>query len=145
MCRRSIGLAAFTLITLLTSTLLLFGTTSAATFPKTNIRLAHTGVPGIPFHEGAERFAQLVKERTGGAVTVQIFPASQLGSEKDFVEQVKMGVIEMATTGPMNIAVYDGWGPAGVLTMPYIIKGDTEEELARKLVKLARSPLPLKI
>jgi tripartite ATP-independent transporter DctP family solute receptor len=41
----------------------------------------------------------------------------------------------------MNIAVYDGWGPAGVLAMPYIIKGDTEEEMARKLVKLTRSPL----
>ena len=117
------------------------GMASAGTFPKTNIRFAHTGVPGIPFHEGVEKFAQLVKERTGGAVTVQIFPASQLGSEKDFVEQVKTGVIEMALTGPMNIAVYDGWGPAGVLAMPYIIKGDTEEDMARKLVRLTRSPL----
>lgn len=114
---------------------------AAGTFAKTNIRFAHTGVPGIPFHEGVERFAQLVKERTGDAVTVQIFPASQLGSEKDFVEQVKTGVIEMALTGPMNIAVYDGWGPAGVLAMPYILQGRTEEELARKLVKLTRGPL----
>jgi tripartite ATP-independent transporter DctP family solute receptor len=47
----------------------------------------------------------------------------------------------MALTGPMNIAVYDGWGPAGVLAMPYILQGRTEEELARKLVKLTRSPL----
>jgi tripartite ATP-independent transporter DctP family solute receptor len=54
---------------------------------------------------------------------------------------VKTGVIEMALTGPMNIAVYDGWGPAGVLAMPYIIQGNTEEEMARKLVKLTRSPL----
>jgi tripartite ATP-independent transporter DctP family solute receptor len=127
--------------TLFTLTLIACGTASAATFPKTNIRFAHTGVPGIPFHEGVERFAQLLKERTGGAVTVQIFPASQLGSEKDFVEQVKTGVIEMALTGPMNIAVYDGWGPVGVLAMPYIIQGNTEEELGRKLVKLTRSPL----
>ena len=141
MRRRSIGLAAFALIALLTSTRFFFGIASAASFPKTTIRFAHTGVPGIPFHEGVERFAQLVKERTDGAVTVQIFPASQLGSEKDFVEQVKTGVIEMALTGPMNIAVYDGWGPAGVLAMPYIIQGTTEEELARKLVRLTRSPL----
>jgi len=117
------------------------GTTWAGTFPKVNIKFAHTGVPGIPFHEGVEKFAQLVKERTGGAVTVQIFPASQLGSEKDFVEQVKTGVIEMALTGPMNIAVYDGWGPIGVLAMPYILKGNTEEELAKRLVRLARGPL----
>ena len=141
MRRCSIVLPTFTLVTFLTLTLLSFGITSAATFPKTTIRFAHTGVPGIPFHEGVERFAQLVKERTDGAVTVQIFPASQLGSEKDFVEQVKTGVIEMALTGPMNIAVYDGWGPVGVLAMPYIIQGNTEEELARKLVRLTRSPL----
>jgi len=145
MRRRSVGLPASTLtIALLALVLLPFGMASAGTFSKTNIRFAHTGVPGIPFHEGVERFAQLLKERTGDAVTVQIFPASQLGSEKDFVEQVKTGVIEMALTGPMNIAVYDGWGPVGVLAMPYIIKGDTEEELARKLVRLTRSPLFVK-
>ena len=138
MRKRSVGLAVLTLVAAIG---LLVGHGSAGTFPKTNIRFAHTGVAGIPFHEGVERFAQLVKERTGGAVTVQIFPASQLGSEKDFVEQVKTGVIEMALTGPMNIAVYDGWGPAGVLAMPYILQGKSEEELARKLVKLTRSPL----
>jgi len=138
MRKRSVGLLVLTLVAAVG---LLGGHAAAATFPKTNIRFAHTGVAGIPFHEGVERFAQLVKERTGGAVTVQIFPASQLGSEKDFVEQVKTGVIEMALTGPMNIAVYDGWGPAGVLAMPYILQGRSEEELARKLVKLTRSPL----
>jgi tripartite ATP-independent transporter DctP family solute receptor len=136
--KHTLGTAIVAVIVLALSTL---HPAAAGTFPKTNIRFAHTGVPGIPFHEGVERFAQLVKERTGGAVTVQIFPASQLGSEKDFVEQVKTGVIEMALTGPMNIAVYDGWGPAGVLAMPYILQGRTEEELARKLVKLTRSPL----
>jgi len=99
------------------------------------------GVPGIAFNDGVDRFAALVKERSGGAMTVQVFPGSQLGSERDFVEQVKTGVIQMALTGPINIAIYDGWGAVGALGMPYIIKGDTEAQLAPKLMKLARSPL----
>ena len=91
---------------------------------------------------GVERFAQLVKERTGGAVTVQIFPASQLGSEKDFVEQVKTGVIEMALTGPMNIAVYDGVG-ARPASSPCrtSFRGSPRRSWPAKLVKLTRSPL----
>ena len=72
MRKRSVG---FVVLALLAGLGLLVGQASAATFPKTNIRFAHTGVAGIPFHEGVERFAQLVKERTGGSVTVQIFPA----------------------------------------------------------------------
>ena len=116
-------------------------TKPASSFPNVTIKFAHTGVPGIAFNDGVDRFAALVKERSGGAMTVQVFPGSQLGSERDFVEQVKTGVIQMALTGPINIAIYDGWGAVGALGMPYIIKGDTEAQLAPKLMKLARSPL----
>ncbi len=33
-----------------------------------------------------------MKERTGGAVNVQVFPNSQLGNEKDITEQIKYEV-----------------------------------------------------
>jgi TRAP-type C4-dicarboxylate transport system substrate-binding protein len=62
MRKRSVGLAVLTLVAAVG---LLVGHAHAATFPKTNIRFAHTGSAGISFHEGVERFAQLVKERTG--------------------------------------------------------------------------------
>jgi tripartite ATP-independent transporter DctP family solute receptor len=110
-------------------------------FPKMDIKLGHSGVVDMSYHKGSVKFAELMKERTGGAVTVHVFPANQLGSEKDMVEQVKNGVIHISLTGPSMLAQFKGWGPIGVLGMPYVLKGNTEDELRPKLIKLARGPL----
>ena len=110
-------------------------------FPKMDVKLGHSGVVEMSYHKGSLKFAELMKERTGGAVTVHVFPANQLGSEKDMVEQVRNGVIHIALTGPSMLAQFKGWGPIGVLGMPYVLKGNSEEELRPKLIKLARGPL----
>jgi tripartite ATP-independent transporter DctP family solute receptor len=110
-------------------------------FPKMDIKLGHSGVVDMSYHKGSVKFAELMKERTGGAVTVHVFPANQLGSEKDMVEQVKNGVIHISLTGPSMLAQFKGWGPIGVLGMPYVLKGNTEDELRPKLIKLARGTL----
>ena len=94
-----------------------------------NVKLGHSGVVEMSYHKGSLKFAELMKERTGGAVTVDVFPANQLGSEKDMVEQVKNGVIHIALTGPSMLAQFQGWGPIGVLGMPYVLKGNTEDEM----------------
>jgi len=69
-------------------------------FPRMDIKLGHSGVMDMFYHKGSVKFAELMKERTGGAVTVNVFPANQLGSEKDMVEQVKNGVIHISLTRP---------------------------------------------
>jgi tripartite ATP-independent transporter DctP family solute receptor len=110
-------------------------------FPKMEVKLGHSGVVDMSYHKGSVKFAELMKERTGGAVTVHVFPANQLGSEKDMLEQVRNGVIHISLTGPSMLAQFKGWGPIGVLSMPYVLKGSTEDELNPKLIKLARGPL----
>jgi len=110
-------------------------------FPKMDVKLGHSGVVDMSYHKGSVKFAELMKERTGGAVTVHVFPANQLGSEKDMLEQVRNGVIHISLTGPSMLAQFKGWGPIGVLSMPYVLKGNTEDELNPKLIKLARGPL----
>jgi tripartite ATP-independent transporter DctP family solute receptor len=92
-------------------------------------------------NKGAVRFAALMKERTGGAVNVQVFPNGQLGSEKDIVEQVRNGLIHMAVIGGTFLANIDGWGAMGVFAMPYVMKATTEEEQLPILNKLARGPI----
>ena len=114
---------------------------AAGEFPKMDIKLGHSGVLEMSYHKGSLKFAELMKERTNGAVTVHVFPANQLGSEKDMVEQVKNGVIHIALTGPSMLAQFQGWGPIGVLGMPYVLKGNSEDELRPKLIKVARGPL----
>ncbi len=106
-----------------------------------DITLGHAGVEAMSYHKGAERFAALVKERTDGDVIVRVFPDGQLGSEKGMLEQVGSGALHISLTGPSMLAQVKGWGPIGVLGMPYLLKGDTEEELRPRLIRLARGPL----
>lgn len=59
------------------------------------LKLAHFAAETHPGHIAAQQFADKVKERTNGEVTVQLFPANQLGSPPEQLEQTKLGVIEM--------------------------------------------------
>lgn len=113
----------------------------AAQFPKMEIKLGHGGVTDMSYSKGADKFSQLVKERTGGNVNVQVFPNSALGSEKDMLEQVKNGVIQISLTTPVMLATYDGWGPIGVTAMPYVFPGNTDEEQYPAVMKLLRGPV----
>jgi C4-dicarboxylate-binding protein DctP len=52
-----------------------------------------------PVGRGAAKFAELVGAKTGGRVTVDVYPASQLGNEKDLIDAVEMGTLEFALGG----------------------------------------------
>ena len=47
-------------------------------------------------HKGMAIFAEKVKEKSNGDLTVKIFPNAQLGSERDQAEQVVTGALDMA-------------------------------------------------
>ena len=70
----------------------------AATPPalaQTVLKLGNVQAPGMVVQTGLKRFADLVKERTKGEVVVEIYPASQLGSEQEILEGVALGTIHM--------------------------------------------------
>jgi tripartite ATP-independent transporter DctP family solute receptor len=89
-------------------------------------------------HKGSVKMAELIKERTGGQVTITIYPNSQLGNEKDLVEQIKNGIIDLDNVSVGMLANFEGWGPAGVLSMPYLFKGETEEDQLPTFLKMTR-------
>ena len=116
------------------------GAAATPNFPKMDIKLAHIIAVETSIHAGSMKFAELMKERTGGAVNVQVFPNSQLGNEKDVTEQVRNGMIQMAVIGIPFLANLNGWGPVGVISMPFVLKQDTEEAqnvMLNKLLRLA--------
>lgn len=69
--------------------------------------------------QGARVFAEKVDEYTDGKVEVQIFPSSQLGNERDLIEGVGLGTLEMtvSSTGPLPNFSEDFM----VFDLPYII------------------------
>jgi tripartite ATP-independent transporter DctP family solute receptor len=105
------------------------------------IKLGHAGVPTQAFTFSFERFAELVKQRSGGAITVQVFPGNQLGTDRDTQEQVRNGTIQICNTSIVLLSDIPGWGPIGVLAMPYLVKGNSEEEVYRNLMKLTHDPI----
>ncbi|MEX0758225.1 MAG: DctP family TRAP transporter solute-binding subunit, partial [Tistlia sp.] len=94
-------------------------------------------------HAAAERFAEIVAERTGGEVTVTIHPAGELGNDPTVLEGVRLGTIEIGQTGN---PFYTRFEPKlNVLDLPFlfadydhvyaVIDGDTGRELLGELEK----------
>ncbi|HZL39937.1 MAG TPA: TRAP transporter substrate-binding protein [Pseudolabrys sp.] len=59
------------------------------------IRFAHYVDVQHPGHSAAMQFADRVKQRTNGAVQVNIFPNNALGSPPEELEQCRLGAIDM--------------------------------------------------
>ena len=68
------------------------------------IKVSTTTQPSHIYNIGMAHFAKLVKEKSNGELEVQVFPAAQLGSERDAVEGLQLGTLEMTltSTGPLG-------------------------------------------
>ena len=58
------------------------------------IRIGHSDTTSNLIHISLEHFAKAVNERTNGRVTIEIYAAEQLGSNKEMIEMVKMGNLD---------------------------------------------------
>ena len=67
-------------------------------------RMGHTLAVTSHYHMGCERLAALVNERSNGAIRIDAFGGSVLGGERDMVEGMQMGTVDMAlsTTAPVG-------------------------------------------
>lgn len=81
--------------TLLTSAAATALVSTAAFAQDVTLRLAHFAAETHPGHLAAISFAEAVKERTDGAVFIDLYPANQLGSPPEQLEQTILGAIEM--------------------------------------------------
>lgn len=72
------------------------------------IKVGYGTNPGHPIDLGSIEFEKIVEEKAkemGYDVDVQLFPSAQLGSEKEMIEQLQMGTLDMCptTTGPLGL------------------------------------------
>jgi len=59
------------------------------------IKFPHVTAPATPKGQAAERFRELVEERLGGRVVVEVYPSSQLMSDDDSLDALAFGEIQM--------------------------------------------------
>lgn len=57
-------------------------------------------------HEGMMKFKEIVEAKTGGRIAITVHPAGGLGGEREVVEGVANGTIEMGAHGGMDIFLY---------------------------------------
>ena len=70
------------------------------------------------FWGNVEYWAELVKEKSGGAITVELYPAAQLGSQAELVEAVRSGDIDITYGGT---GIFSNYVPDfQVIELPFI-------------------------
>ena len=69
-----------------------------------SLKLGHAVPVEHPYHLGAVKFAELVAQRTKNKIKIDVYPSTQLGNERDMVEGLQLGTIDLVvtSTGPLG-------------------------------------------
>ena len=110
-------------IGLLLATMMTAGLASPA-MAETVLQLGTTVNEQDSFQVAAEKFAELVEERTNGEYKIEIYPNGTLGGESDMLDSMSMDMLDMGiiTAGPfVNFSAM-----MGVLDMPFLFANNEE-------------------
>lgn len=100
--------------------------------PSLSFRLATTSGKGGAIYEGAVKYAEIVKERSKGAIEVKIFPDGQLGKDLSVLDAHKSGSIEMSL--PSTVMAQKS-PEFGVFEIPFLF------ENREKVAQIANGPI----
>jgi C4-dicarboxylate-binding protein DctP len=106
------------------------------------IKFSHVVAPDTPKGKGAQRFKELAEKATNGRVRVEVYPNSQLYKDKEELDALQMGAVQMLAPslskfGPLGVKEFE------VYDLPYIFpsnevltrvnEGPIGKELFKKL------------
>jgi tripartite ATP-independent transporter DctP family solute receptor len=92
----------------------------ASTAGEVTLKLAHTQNAGTAIDKATRKMAERLAELTNGAIEMKLFGASSLGNERQQVEQVQLGGIDLGIFS--NDYLSNITPEIGVVTLPYIIR-----------------------
>jgi len=88
---------------------------------KAELKIASSTSLSHTYNVGAQYFAKLVTERSGGRITFKLYPDGQLGKgERELLEAIQQGSIDMyvGSTGPLG-----GFAPSvQILDIPFLFR-----------------------
>lgn len=101
---------------------------SDASGDKLVLRLGHVVADESSLDQGMDALADLIKERSNGAIEVELYPNSTLGDNTALAEQLQFGSLEMAVP---SIAAVSGFSRAtAIFDMPFLFKNNAAAEEA---------------
>ena len=95
----------------------LLGATAA--LAQVELKLGHVGEPGSLFQISSDEYAKRVNAKLAGKVKVVVFGSSQLGGDKEMLQKLKLGTLDMAVPSTVMSSEVDLFG---IFEMPYIVK-----------------------
>lgn len=95
--------------------------TPAASGDVISLRMAQASAQDGAIGQSMEKFAESVKEKTGGKVEIVVYHNGQLGTERDNVEACQLNNLDIAVVNNSVLANFIPWFSA--LDLPYIIEG----------------------
>ena len=88
----------------MTAALLVAGLGMSSAWAQQSMRLAHGLNDKHPVHLAMVKFAELAKQKSNGELDIKVFPNGTLGQERETLEQVQNGILEMtkASASPLE-------------------------------------------
>lgn len=82
------------------------------------IKFGHVGNPGSLFEASANEFARIANAKLGSKAKVVVYGASQLGGDKEMVQKLKLGTLDLSLPSTVMSSEVDLFG---VFEMPYLV------------------------
>lgn len=92
---------------------------AANAMAKTEIILAISAAPGSTQYITAEEFTRRANDLLGDKATVTFYGASQLGKDKDLMQKLKIGTVQLSMPSSIMSSIA---GEAGLFDMPFLVK-----------------------
>jgi C4-dicarboxylate-binding protein DctP len=108
------------------------------------IKFSHVVTPDTPKGKGAEKFKELAEKYTNGKVKVEVYPNSQLYKDKEEVDALQLGAVQMlapslAKFGPLGVREFEVFDLPYILPSKAALRKVTEGDLGKRLFKKLES------
>ena len=91
-----------------------------------SLRFATAGADGSPIVLGMQKFAEIVAEKSGGNIEVQLFPGGMLGGDMQVVTSLQGGLVQMST---MNAGLMASFAPDfALLDLPFLFDSPAQAD-----------------
>lgn len=104
------------------------------------IKFSHVVAPQTPKGKGAEKFKELAEKYTGGKVKVEVYPNSQLYKDKEEVEALQLGAVQMlapslAKFGPLGVKEFEAFDLPFIFEDRGALRKVTDGPIGKDLLK----------
>lgn len=121
----------------------IFAEAEADAEKEVTLKLGYGAPTSNPRHIVAEQFAEWVNEQSNGTITIDLYPAEMLGTDRQMGEAVSMGTLDMSINAHGVVAAYEP--KLAALELPFlfstpekvdiVLDGPIGTELASNLPK----------